>query len=77
MKLCVPQRLSPSAVAGLQHLQLRVRRGVKGRLVVRADGKEIWSRADSSLPERRILIPIASLNLPQGVQQLEVDFVGP
>jgi hypothetical protein len=77
LKLCVPQRLSPSAVAGLQHLQLRVRRGVKGRLVVRADGKEIWSRADSSLPERRILIPIASLNLPQGVQQLEVDFVGP
>ncbi|MBU4630881.1 MULTISPECIES: NAD(P)/FAD-dependent oxidoreductase [Pseudomonas] len=77
LKLCVPQRLSPSAVAGLQHLQLRVRRGVKGRLVVRADGKEIWSRADSSLPERRILIPIASLSLPQGVQQLEVDFVGP
>ncbi|MBH3425092.1 MULTISPECIES: NAD(P)/FAD-dependent oxidoreductase [Pseudomonas] len=76
VKLCVPQRLNPSTVAGLQHLQLRVSRGVKGRLVVRADGEEIWARAGSSLPERRILIPIASLNLPQGVQQLEVDFVG-
>jgi hypothetical protein len=60
----------------MQHLQLRVSRGVKGRLVVRADGQEIWARAGSSLPERRILIPIASLKLPQGVQQLEVDFVG-
>ncbi|NMX66931.1 FAD-dependent oxidoreductase [Pseudomonas sp. WS 5111] len=76
LKLCVPQRLSPSTVAGMQHLQLRVNRGVKGRLVVRADGQEIWARAGSSLPERRILIPIASLKLPQGVQQLEVDFVG-
>ncbi len=76
LKLCVPQRLSPSAVAGMQHLQLRVSREVKGRLVVRADGTQIWSRAGSWLPERRILIPIAGLNLPQGVQQLEVDFVG-
>lgn len=77
LKLCVPQRLSMSAVAGMQHLQLRVSRGVKGRLVVRADGTQIWSRTGSWLPERRILIPIAGLNLPQGVQQLEVDFVGP
>ena len=76
LKLCVPLCLSNSSVVGMQHLQLRVSRAVKGRLVVRADGKEIWSRAGSSLPERRLLIPIASLNLPQGVQQLEVDFVG-
>lgn len=76
LKLCVPQRLSLSSVAGLEHLQMRVSRAAKGRLVVRADGKELWSRASSSLPERRILIPIAQLKVPQGVKQLEVDFVG-
>jgi len=76
LKLCVPQRLSLSSVVGMKHLQMRVSRAAKGRLVVRADGEELWSRPSSSLPERRILIPIASLNVPKGVQQLEVDFVG-
>lgn len=76
LKLCVPQRLSLSPVAGMKHLQLRMSRAATGRLVVRADGQELWSRSTSSLPERRLLIPIASLNVPKGVQQLEVDFVG-
>ena len=76
LKLCVPQRLNLSSVAGMTHLQMRVGKAVKGRLVVRADGKELWSRAGSCLPERRLLVPIASLNVPKGVQQLEVDFVG-
>jgi NADPH-dependent 2,4-dienoyl-CoA reductase/sulfur reductase-like enzyme len=75
LKLCVPQRLSLSRVQGMKHLQMRVSKAARGRLVVRADGKDLWSRSASSLPERRILIPIASLNVPQGVQQLEVDFV--
>lgn len=76
VKLCVPQRLSLSEVAGMKHLQIRVSRAVNGRLVVRANGKELWSRSCRSLPERRILIPIAHLKVPQGVQQLEVDVVG-
>ncbi|WP_426217744.1 NAD(P)/FAD-dependent oxidoreductase [Pseudomonas sp. DWRC2-2] len=75
LKLCVPQRLSLSPVQGMKHLQMRVSKAARGRLVVRADGKDLWSRSASSLPERRILIPISSLNVPQGVQQLEVDFV--
>lgn len=76
LKLCVPQVLLPNAAEGLKDLQLRVPHATSGRLVVRADGKEIWSKHRSCLPERRLLIPIASLNIPQGTQQLEVDFVG-
>ncbi|MDY7533055.1 NAD(P)/FAD-dependent oxidoreductase [Pseudomonas sp. Bout1] len=75
LKLCVPQRLNLSPVPGMKHLQLRVNKAVRGRLVVRADGQALWSRSACYLPERRILIPIAGLNVPQGVQQLEVDFV--
>jgi thioredoxin reductase len=76
LKLCVPQRLSPSSVAGMKHLQLRVGKAARGRLVVRADGQELWSRAASYLPERRILVPIAGLKVPEGVRHLEIDFVG-
>lgn len=76
LKLCVPQRLALSQVVGLKHLQLRVSHAAKGTIVVRADGRELWARKSSSLPERRILIPIASLKIPQETQQLEVDFVG-
>lgn len=75
LKLCVPQRLNPSLDGGLQHLQLRVSQATRGRLRVRADGREVWSRTASALPERRILVPIAALNLPHGVQRIEVDLV--
>jgi thioredoxin reductase len=76
LKLCVPQVLLPNAAEGLKDLQLRVPHAASGRLVVRADGKEIWSKLRTCLPERRLLIPIKSLSIPQGTQQLEVDFVG-
>ncbi|MCX2887288.1 MULTISPECIES: NAD(P)/FAD-dependent oxidoreductase [Pseudomonas] len=76
LKLCVPQRLTLSPVEGMKNLQMRVNRAARGRLLITADGKELWSRTTSALPERRILVPIASLNVPKGVQQIEVDFVG-
>ncbi|NIF24780.1 FAD-dependent oxidoreductase [Pantoea sp. Tr-811] len=76
LKLCVPQRLTLSPVEGMKNLQMRVNRATRGRLLITADGKELWSRTTSALPERRILVPIASLNVPKGVQQIEVDFVG-
>lgn len=76
LKLCVPQVLVPSDVPGLKHLQLRVSKATSGQLVVRADGKEIWSKSRTCLPERRMLIPIQDLNIPHATQQLEVDFVG-
>jgi len=76
LKLCVPQVLVPSSVPGLEHLQLRVAAATSGTLVVRADGKAIWSKERACLPERRLLIPIEQLTIPRGTQQLEVDFVG-
>lgn len=76
LKLCVPQRLTLSPVEGMKYLQMRVNLATRGRLLITADGKELWSRTTSALPERRILVPIASLNVPKGVQQIEVDFVG-
>lgn len=76
LKLCVPQRLTLSPIEGMKNLQMRVNRATRGRLLITADGKELWSRTTSALPERRILVPIASLNVPKGVQQIEVDFVG-
>jgi thioredoxin reductase len=76
LKLCVPQRLNVSGNEGMKNLQLRVSRATKGRLVVTANGEELWSRSASALPERRILVPIAALNVPKGVQKIEVDFVG-
>jgi hypothetical protein len=76
LKLCVPQRFAPTGVAGLEHLQLRVSKATEGVLTVHADGLPIWSRTLSCLPERRILIPIASLKLNASIGQLDVDFVG-
>ncbi|TBV06984.1 NAD(P)/FAD-dependent oxidoreductase [Phytopseudomonas dryadis] len=76
LKLCVPQRLTPSALAGLEHLQLRVNTACSGLLVVRADGREIWSDVRACLPERRLLIALSRLRIPQGTRSLEVDFVG-
>lgn len=75
LKLCVPQRLSLSPVEGMQNLQMRVSCATRGRLLITADGRELWSRNTSALPERRILVPIAALKVPQGVQQIEVDFI--
>lgn len=75
LKLCVPQVLVPGTVAGLRHLQLRVSTATSGQLVVRADGRDIWSEPRSCLPERRMLVPIAELGIPEGTRQLEVDFI--
>ncbi|BBP76766.1 hypothetical protein PHLH7_28700 [Pseudomonas sp. Ost2] len=75
LKLCVPQRLATGTTRGLKYLQLRVSQAAQGRLRVLADGKEIWARSLTSLPERRVLIPIAHLKWPTGVQHLDVDVV--
>ncbi len=39
-------------------LQLRVNRPVQGRLAVRVEGREVWSRRIHSRPERRIVVPM-------------------
>ena len=75
VKLVVPQRLAmPLGRGGLGHLQLRVSRPVTGLAEVVADGRTIWNRHVTALPERRLLIPLARLTIPPATRSLEVGF---
>lgn len=75
LKLCVPQRLLADPTPGLAHLQLRVSEAASGRLRILADGRPVWERALSCLPERRLLVPLAALRLPPDTRRLEVAFL--
>ncbi|NBF05751.1 FAD-dependent oxidoreductase [Pseudomonas sp. Fl5BN2] len=72
IKLGVPARLVRGDVPGLQHIQLRVSQAVSGTLRVRAHGKDLWSQPVSALPERRLLIPLKALKLPEHIDQLDI-----
>lgn len=62
IRYVLPQHLSTACLgAHMPNLQLRLNRPARGRLVISADGKTIWSRSINSVPERRILVPIAPL----------------
>lgn len=74
IRYVVPQRLSAEDRPGaMEHVQLRLTRPAKGRLVFRADGREICSRPVNSLPERRILMPIAPLLAHRGASSIDLD----
>ncbi|WP_447751319.1 NAD(P)/FAD-dependent oxidoreductase [Pseudomonas nicosulfuronedens] len=75
LKLCVPQRLVLSDKIGLQQLQLRVDQAVSGELQVSLDGREIWRRQTSCLPERRLLIALQDLPLTSSAQRLDIAFI--
>ncbi|MBB4867315.1 NADPH-dependent 2,4-dienoyl-CoA reductase/sulfur reductase-like enzyme [Pseudomonas nitritireducens] len=75
LKLCVPQRLLSSDISGMKQLQLRVERAVSAQLQVCLDGREIWRRQVSCLPERRLLIPLHELPLTPGAQHLDIAFL--
>ena len=62
LRYVLPQRLAlPDDGHGMRHAQLRVSRAVRGRLVMSRNGCTAWSGHLSSLPERRILLPLAPL----------------
>lgn len=62
VRFVVPQRLAlPNDGSGLAHAQIRLTRAARGMLTLRANGRELWSRRLASLPERRILVPLAPL----------------
>jgi len=62
LKYVAPQRLAEdTADGGLRHLQVRVKRPVRGTLALVAGGRILWSRRISALAERRILVPIEPL----------------
>ena len=62
-------------LAGLSPLLLKARvdRAARGRLRLLADGRELWSRRISILPERRISLPVDRLPR-EGVASISVEF---
>jgi len=73
IRYVLPQRLSESdAQAAMEHLQIRLNRRARGRLQLLTDGKEIWSKPIDSLPERRLLAPLAPLLRHRGAASIEV-----
>lgn len=67
VKLVVPQSVRlPKSAFGLENLQLRVERPVRGKLEVSSEGRVVWQASLRALPERRYLIPIAELSASPG-----------
>lgn len=69
-----PQRIAPDGGA-LTSLLLRIRfaRTARGRLALMADGRELWSRAGTWLPERRVTLPGERID-PQRLETLHIAF---
>ncbi len=61
LKYALPQRLFSGATGPHRVIQLRVTRPVRGRLSLRRDGVELWSRHLQALPERRLTVPLTAL----------------
>jgi NADPH-dependent 2,4-dienoyl-CoA reductase/sulfur reductase-like enzyme len=74
IKFAVPQRLVPGALdGGLGALQLRVTRPAEGRLRLKTGPeKACWESRITARPERRILLPLASLALRHEVTSITV-----
>jgi NADPH-dependent 2,4-dienoyl-CoA reductase/sulfur reductase-like enzyme len=74
IKYIMPQRLGPGD-NGHAHraLQLRVERTVRGRLVVEADGRVIFTRSISLKPERRYLLPLSVLDRSASRHRISIE----
>jgi thioredoxin reductase len=79
LKYVVPQRLVlPLDGAGLSDLQLRVRHSITGSLTVEVDGIPVWRRRRmTTLPERRLLIPLSRFALPERAETITIHIAGP
>jgi hypothetical protein len=75
LKYVYPQRLAlPLGEVSPLMLKARAARILRGRIRLMADGRELWSRAMTALPERRLSIPAS--RLPRGeVGRIAVDFI--
>ncbi len=75
LKYLYPQRLAlPLARISPLLMKARIQHPARGRLRLTANGRELWSRAMTALPERRLSIPVS--RLPQGeVDDITVDFI--
>jgi len=75
IKFVVPQRLAlPSPRAGMPDLQLRVTDAVTADLRVTAGNRHLWMRRLSTRPERRVLVPLKDIRVPDEASELMVAF---
>ena len=74
LKYVYPQRLSfPASAISPLLFKARAIRAAKGNLRLLADGRELWSRRMTILPERRLSLPLS--RIPRaGVSSLSVEF---
>ena len=73
LRYIYPQRLVPPMTSFSPLLfKARAARAARGRLRLLADGRELWSRQVSLLPERRISLPADRLP-PDGVSAIAVE----
>ncbi|TKC91487.1 FAD-dependent oxidoreductase [Trinickia terrae] len=77
IKLVMPQRLVlPMSMRGLEYLQVRVDHEARGTLSLTAGGKPLWEKNMSLLPERRLLIPLNELEIPDNTDTLRIAVQG-
>ncbi len=75
LKYVYPQRLTlPIGDISPLLMKARILSAARGRLRVSADGRQLWSRWMTALPERRLSLPIARL-LPDDVNSVAVEFI--
>ena len=76
VKYVYPQIIVPSAggPVPMPLIRARVTRAARGKLRLTVDGREIWSRSGSFLPERRLTIPTARIP-PSGVTDIAVELI--
>ncbi len=74
LKYVVPSMLRLDEPGGMASLQLRVPQAIRGELVLKFDGKPVWRRRMSALPERRIVVPLPPLST--GLRSVWIGFVG-
>ncbi len=73
IKLVMPQRLVlPMSTQGMEYLQVRVDREALGTLSLTAGGRSLWKKSMSLLPERRLLIPLNQLEIPECTDTLRI-----
>jgi hypothetical protein len=77
VKLVVPQHLAlPPGKTGLDYLQLRFDGVVTGDLTIEADGNAVWKRKMKAIPERRVLVKLADLNISSQTEVIKIGICG-
>ncbi len=75
VKLTVPQRISlPFRSSAAGHVQVRLCDMTSGTLALERNGVIVWSKRLTGRPERRILVPLRSLEGAAAPDDLEISF---